>query len=63
MASRGLTDLSPQGARHALLELPTNRAEYVGVLQDIGDYRAVPAYPEVWNIPPSDCNVRAQSAA
>jgi hypothetical protein len=38
MTSRGLTDLSPPEARHALLELPTNRAEYVGVLQDIGDY-------------------------
>jgi hypothetical protein len=38
MASRGFTDLSPPEARHALLELPTNRAEYVGVLQDMGDY-------------------------
>jgi hypothetical protein len=38
MASRGITDLSPPEARHALLELSTNRPEYVGVLQDIGDY-------------------------
>ena len=38
MAARGFTDLSPPEARHALLELPTNRAEFIGVLQDIGDY-------------------------
>jgi hypothetical protein len=40
MASRGYSDLSPPEARHALLELPTNRAEYIGMLQDIGDYPA-----------------------
>jgi hypothetical protein len=38
MRSHGFADLSPPEARHALLELPTNRAEYVGVLQDIGGY-------------------------
>jgi hypothetical protein len=38
MSSRGLADLSPPEAEHAILELPTNRAEYIGVLQDIGDY-------------------------
>jgi hypothetical protein len=38
MASRGFADLSPPEAEHAILELPTNRAEYVGVLEDIGDY-------------------------
>jgi hypothetical protein len=38
MAARGFTDLSPPEARHALLELPTNRTEYVGVLQDLGGY-------------------------
>src|SRR5437763_6891822 len=38
MASHGWADLSPPEAEHAILELPTNRAEYVGVLQDIGDY-------------------------
>jgi hypothetical protein len=27
MASRGLTDLSPPEAEHAILELPTNRAD------------------------------------
>jgi hypothetical protein len=32
--------MSPPEAQHALLELPTNRAEYVGVLQDLGDYPA-----------------------
>jgi len=52
--SRGFADLSPPEAEHAVLELPTNRAEYVGVLQDIGDYPArspiglrVPADDEV----------------
>src|ERR1700716_3822908 len=52
--SRGLADLSPPEAEHAILELPTNRAEYIGVLQDIGDYPArspiglrVPADDEV----------------
>jgi hypothetical protein len=38
MARRGLADLSPPEAEHTVLELPTNRAEYVGVLQEIGDY-------------------------
>ena len=38
MLSRGFVDLSPPEAEHALLELPTDRAEYVGVLEDIGDY-------------------------
>jgi hypothetical protein len=36
----GYADLSPPEAQHALLELPTNRAEYVRVLQDLGDYPA-----------------------
>jgi hypothetical protein len=40
MSSRGFADLSPPEAEHAMLELPTNRAEYVGVLQDLGDYPA-----------------------
>src|SRR5438874_11416128 len=40
MASHGFAELSPPEAEHAILELPTNRAEYVGVLQDIGDYPA-----------------------
>src|SRR5947209_14258128 len=38
LGARGFADLSPPEAEHAILELPTNRAEYVGVLQDIGDY-------------------------
>jgi hypothetical protein len=38
IASRGFADLSPPEAHHAMLELPTNRAEYVGMLQDMGDY-------------------------
>jgi hypothetical protein len=40
MTRRGFAELSPPEAQHALLELPTNRAEYVGVLQDLGDYPA-----------------------
>ena len=40
LVGRGFGDLSPPEAEHAVLELPTNRAEYVGVLQDIGDYPA-----------------------
>ena len=35
---RGFADLSPPEAQHAMLELPTNRADYVGMLKDIGDY-------------------------
>jgi uncharacterized protein YjeT (DUF2065 family) len=38
MASRGFADLSPPEAEHAVHELPTNRADYVGILKDIGDY-------------------------
>src|SRR5690349_21540970 len=38
MSARGFADLSPPEAQHAMLELPTNRAEYVGMLQDMGDY-------------------------
>jgi len=52
--SRGFADLSPPEAEHAILVLPTNRAEYIGMLQDIGDYPArspiglrVPADDEV----------------
>jgi hypothetical protein len=52
--SRGFADMSPPEAEHAILELPTNRADYIGVLQDIGDYPArspigqrVPAEDEV----------------
>lgn len=40
LVGRGFGELSPPEAEHAVLELPTNRAEYVGVLQDIGDYPA-----------------------
>jgi hypothetical protein len=40
MARRGFADLSPPEAEHAVLELPTNRADYVGVLEDLGDYPA-----------------------
>lgn len=40
LVGRGFGELSPPEAEHAILELPTNRAEYVDVLQDIGDYPA-----------------------
>jgi hypothetical protein len=40
MNRHGFADLSPPEAQHAILELPTNRAEYVGVLQELGDYPA-----------------------
>jgi hypothetical protein len=40
MGARGLADLSPPEAQRTMLELPTNRAEYVGVLQEMGDYPA-----------------------
>jgi hypothetical protein len=36
--SRGLAELSPPEAAGTLLELPTNRPEYVGLLQDMGDW-------------------------
>ncbi|MCA1646308.1 MAG: hypothetical protein LC797_12910 [Chloroflexi bacterium] len=52
--ARGFAHLSPPEAIHAVLELPANRAEYIGVLQDMGDYPArspigqrVPAADEV----------------
>ena len=46
----GFADLSPPEAQHALLELPTNRAEYVGVLEDLGDY---PARSPIGQLAPS----------
>jgi hypothetical protein len=38
IATHGFADLSPPEAQHAFLELPTNRAKYVGLVQDLGDY-------------------------
>jgi hypothetical protein len=56
IASRGFADLSPPEAQHAMLELPTNRAEYVGMLQDMGDYpRRSPIGVRI----PSDAEVQA----
>src|SRR5919199_1850207 len=40
LAARGFADLSPPEARHAILELATDRAQYVGVVQDLADYPA-----------------------
>jgi hypothetical protein len=54
ITSRGFADLSLPEAEHALLELPTNRAEYVGVLQDLGDY---PSRSPIGHRIPSDDEV------
>jgi hypothetical protein len=56
LAARGFADLSPPEAVHALLELPTDRAEYVGVLEDIGDY---PARSPIGHRVPSEAEVAA----
>jgi hypothetical protein len=40
LAARGFADLSPPEAQHAVLELATDRAQYVGVVQDLADYPA-----------------------
>ena len=56
MASRGFADLSPPEAEHALLELPTNRADYISVLQDMGDY---PARSPIGQRVPDQTEVRA----
>jgi hypothetical protein len=54
LAARGFADLSPPEVEHAMLELPSNRAEYVDVLEDIGDYPArSPIGPRV----PTDSDV------
>src|SRR5229473_2119769 len=60
MASHGWADLSPPEAEHAILELPTNRAEYVGVLQDIGDY---PRRSPIGHRVPDDDEVKALQTA
>ena len=56
----GLADLSPPEAEHTVLELPTNRAEYVGVLQEIGDY---PARSPIGQRVPGDDEVAALARA
>jgi hypothetical protein len=40
ISRHGYADLSPPEAQHALLELPTNRTQYVGMLEAVGDYPA-----------------------
>jgi hypothetical protein len=42
MSSRGLADLSPPEAEHAILELPTNRAEYRRLPTPIADRQPRP---------------------
>jgi len=56
MTSHGFADLSPPEAEHAMLELPTNRADYVGVLQDLGDY---PKRSPIGQRVPSQADVEA----
>jgi hypothetical protein len=56
LCARGFADLSPPEAEHALLELPANRAEYVSVLQDIGDY---PVRSPIGHRVPADAEVAA----
>ena len=56
IATRGLADLSPPELEHSLLELPTNRAEYVGLLQEVGDY---PARSPIGQHVPDDSEVDA----
>lgn len=60
MSMRGLAELSPPEAEHTVLELPTNRAEYVGVLQEIGDY---PARSPIGQRVPGDDEVAALARA
>jgi hypothetical protein len=60
MASRGFADLSPPEAEHAMLELPTNRADYVGMLQDLGDY---PARSPIGQRVPTQADVEALKRA
>jgi hypothetical protein len=56
MTTRGFAGLSPPEAEHAILELPTNRPDYVGVLQDIGEY---PARSPIGHRVPTDAEVAA----
>jgi hypothetical protein len=56
LAARGYADLSPPEAEHAVLELPTNRAEYVGMLEAMGDY---PARSPIGYRVPTDAEVEA----
>jgi hypothetical protein len=60
MGARGFADLSPPEAEHSMLELPTNRAEYVGVLQELGDY---PVRSPIGQRVPSDDEVAALTRA
>ena len=60
MTARGFGDLSPPEAQHAVLELPTNRAEYVGVLKDLGEY---PARSPIGERIPSGAEVAALKRA
>src|SRR5579859_4623019 len=60
MGVRGLAELSPPEVMHTMLELPTNRAEYVGVLQEMGDY---PARSPIGQRVPGDEEVAALTGA
>ena len=56
LAARGIADLSPPEAEHAVLELATNRAEYIALLEDIGDY---PARSPIGHRVPTEAEVQA----
>src|SRR5258708_26722546 len=60
MALRGLAELSPPEAERTVLELPTNRPEYIAWLQDIGDY---PARSPIGQRVPGDDEVAALARA
>lgn len=56
LAARGFADLSPPEVVHAVLELPTDRAEYIGLVEAIGDY---PARSPIGQRRPSEAEVAA----
>jgi len=60
IATHGFADLSPPEAQHAILELPTNRANYVGMLKDLGDY---PARSPIGQRLPTEAEIAALARA
>src|SRR5215472_5324480 len=60
IATHGFADLSPPEAQHAFLELPTNRANYVRMLQDLGDY---PARSPIGQRQPTEAEIDALARA
>ena len=56
LVARGFAELSPPEAEHAVLELATNRAEYIGLLEAMGDY---PARSPIGHRVPTEAEVQA----